>query len=932
MCKALRIAACLLLAAGAARGARAQELVKASGVRAGLVVHLGVTDGKLDAALGKAGNFLVHGLAADDAAAERARKHVEAQGLYGTVSVERSAFDRLPYAEDIVNLLVVSAATAPKVKAEEVARVLAPDGVACFEGGAPAGLTGPKALKSAGKWTLVVKPRPAGMDEFTHHNYDASCNRVGRDKLAEAPFSMRWMDGPSWTTSGSGPITMVSAGGRIFTGVQERYRFGNKKVSRVYATARDGYNGKVLWKKRAQGFSALTAIATRDVFYTVIESRGPLVALDAVSGEVVRTYKQAGAPEWAVFHDGKLIMNAGSKYAKKLKCVEAASGKILWTGKRSIRGSKLVPNVAVDAEKGELYFLHTVRKDTSPPTLGCIDLASGREKWSAKAGGFPTGKGNVRGLCAYQNGVIVVGAGNARGGGGAYAFSAKGGKPLWKQEYGLVCSGRPSRHKGSNYIDGYFLDGLFWTLAGNGFSAKGKDRRAVGWHGVDPKTGKVAKRVELKADEYIGDSCHRTNASVNYFLGGHARFVDRRTGRLAPRSYAVHNGCHFGMIPANGLFYTSSIYLNHFILGEMGLAGKRDLKRDAPNAPGRLEKGPGSAGGQAGTPGDWPCFRANPMGSGASAAKVPEKPTQLWAKKIGARLGPPTAVGDTVFVADLDGLKVLAVDASNGKVKWSRAVGGRVLVPPTCYRGTVLFGCGDGWVYCLNAGDGKLVWRYRAAPARDRIIVRERLESVWPVHTGVVVVDGLALFAAGRAGTLDGGVEVCAADAASGKLAWHKHSDTVSIVQLGVSDGKSYSLHYKARFAVKGGGPAGSIKGAGHNPDVLDALVRLGGKGAYARILPQIQLRAVARAGGTVFTAGPPALKAVKRRSRGGIVNYPEDNPDQKESELCAFSASGQKLHTVKLEALPVFDGMAAAGDKLFLSTQDGKLRCFGKR
>lgn len=229
MCKALRIATCLLLAASAVRGARAQELVKASGIRAGLVVHVGVTDGRLTAELGKAGNFLVHGLAIDAAAAEEARKHVESLGLYGRVSVEKCSLDRLPYAEDIVNLLVVSAAAASKVKAGEIARVLAPDGVACFEGKAPAGLTGCKPLKRAGKWTLVVKPRPAGMDDFTHHNYDASCNRVGRDKLAEAPFRMRWMHGPAWTTRGSGPITMLSAGGRLFTGVEEAYRFGSKK-------------------------------------------------------------------------------------------------------------------------------------------------------------------------------------------------------------------------------------------------------------------------------------------------------------------------------------------------------------------------------------------------------------------------------------------------------------------------------------------------------------------------------------------------------------------------------------------------------------------------------------------------------------------------------------------------------------------------------
>jgi outer membrane protein assembly factor BamB len=790
-------------------------------------------------------------------------------------------------------------------------------------------------MKSVGGWSFVTKPRPAEMDDFTHHNYDAGCNRVGRDRLAEAPFSMRWMDGPQWTTSYSGPYTMVSAGGRIFTGVEERYRFGNDP-SRVFITARDAYNGKVLWRRRAQGFKALAAVATEDVIYSTLQPKtGPLVSLDAVTGEVKRTYKEAGAAEWAVLVGNRLIIGAGSKGG--VKCVSAGDGKVLWSSKRAIPGSKKTPNVAVDAKKGEIYFAQFVRKSANPPTIGCLDLATGAEKWAVPAEGFPAGKkARGGGLASYssEHGIVVLGAGSAFEGGGAYAYSTRDGKRLWTADYRLVCSGRGARHKGSSYIDGYFIDGLFWILAGRG-NYKSKEemkaagpRQAIGWHGYDPKTGKVVKRLDLEDKEYIGDSCHRTNASVLYFLGGHSRFVDRRTGRLAPRCYSVHNGCHFGMIPANGLWYTSSLYLNYYILGEMGLAGKREMKPDAPTAPDRLVRGPGSPGGPEAGDADWPAFRANAMGTGRNMASIPPKPAELWAKKIGQRLGPPIAVGGTVYVADLDGLKVLAVDARSGAVKWSHTVGGRVLAPPTYHKGTILFGCGDGRVYCLSAADGKLVWRFRAAPALDRIIVRERLESVWPVHTGVLVSGGKALFAAGRAGTLDGGADVFALDAATGKLAWHKHDDTVSIVQLGVTDGKSYQLHYKTRFSVANGGKGGNIKGAAHNPDVLMTSTRLGK--AAKTILAKTHVRAAANDGKRVATAGPPVDKTSKRRDKGGIVNYPEDKPDLKEGVVHVFSSGGDELGSVKIDGLPVFDGLCAAGGGLFLTTQDGKLRCFG--
>ena len=40
-------------------------------------------------------------------------------------------------------------------------------------------------------------------------------------------------------------------------------------------------------------------------------------------------------------------------------------------------------------------------------------------------------------------------------------------------------------------------------------------------------------------------------------------------------------------------------------------------------------------------------------------------------------------------------------------------------------------------------------------------------------------------------------------------------------------------------------------------------------------------------------------------------------------------AANGTKLSELALDAPPVFDGMAAGGGRIFLSTQDGKLLCF---
>ncbi|MBS3770277.1 MAG: hypothetical protein KGY69_08480, partial [Bacteroidales bacterium] len=46
---------------------------------------------------------------------------------------------------------------------------------------------------------------------------------------------------------------------------------------------------------------------------------------------------------------------------------------------------------------------------------------------------------------------------------------------------------------------------------------------------------------------------------------------------------------------------------------------------------------------------------------------------------------------------------------------------------------------------------------------------------------------------------------------------------------------------------------------------------------------------------------------------------------------LQVLSSSGEKLATYKLDAPPEFDGLIAAENRLFMSTVDGTIQCFGK-
>jgi len=149
---------------------------------------------------------------------------------------------------------------------------------------------------------------------------------------------------------------------------------------------------------------------------------------------------------------------------------------------------------------------------------------------------------------------------------------------------------------------------------------------------------------------------------------------------------------------------------------------------------------------------------------------VPAELHQAWKTELGGRLTSPVVAAGRLFVASVDTHTVFALDAESGKNLWSYIAGGRVDSPPTVYQGFVLFGSADGYVYCLRAADGELVWRFRAAPIDQRLVAFNQIESVWPVHGSVLVQNGTLYFAAGRNMFLDGGIRLYRLQPATGKL------------------------------------------------------------------------------------------------------------------------------------------------------------------
>jgi outer membrane protein assembly factor BamB len=143
------------------------------------------------------------------------------------------------------------------------------------------------------------------------------------------------------------------------------------------------------------------------------------------------------------------------------------------------------------------------------------------------------------------------------------------------------------------------------------------------------------------------------------------------------------------------------------------------------------------------------------------AAKGDAEPTAvIWRQALAARpegwivrstwraqhhhnqtISAPVVAGGKVFVSLNDQHQVVALEAPSGQVAWRYTANARIDSPPTIHKGLCLFGCRDGWVYCLRAADGRLAWRRRIAPSEQRILVYGQFESRWPV-IGTILSDG----------------------------------------------------------------------------------------------------------------------------------------------------------------------------------------------
>ncbi len=772
----------LITSAGSLFAGSAEDLIKQSGVQGGLIVHLGAEDGSFVSDLLVNDSFVVHALCENQAVTDKVRAHIKKKGLYGKVSVQRWSKDYLPYADDLANLIVMPNAKC-RVKNEEIARVLAPIGVALLPKGIKFQVSG-FTPQPSGEWTKYTKPIPPEIDEWTHYLHGPDNNAVAQDTKAGIPKHLRWIGDPKHARAHeqlASVSAMVTAGGRLFYIVDEGLRADIRMPARWRLVARNAFNGVILWKREItkwadhlhgfrQGPSDLPfrLVALGDTVCVTLGTDQPVSALDAATGKTLITFKGTENTQ-QIIHTGTIlimlagtpqvdILKTGNKTGSAQRVVVAAhpdTGTILW--KKEVDETALYP---MAVSEGTLLYQTTSQ-------LVCLDAKTSKERWRLDhpanlAGGRRWWLWNSPTLTACDGIAYVADSKKLT------AFAIDKGELLWQTK---------SAHGFQSPADIFVVNNLVWH--GN----TGSRGQADFQEGLNPKTGKIEKKLETrKAWSYptlAHYRCYRPKASSQYIFSSRSgvEFIDVDSGAISLNHW-VRGTCQYGVMPANGLLYTPphscACNIKTMMRGLCAFSssnGKPPTAR-TNTASDSLEQGPayGKQSAAGGKPDYWPMFRHDAQRSGRTDSSVPAKLSRAWKQKVGGRLSTLVAGRDKVFVAEINRHTVHALSAADGSPLWSFTAGGRVDSPPTLYKGLLLFGSADGWIYCLRENDGELAWRFRGAPEERLIVVRGQLESAWPVHGSVLVNNGSLYAAAGRSSYLDGGIHVYRIEPATGKL------------------------------------------------------------------------------------------------------------------------------------------------------------------
>jgi outer membrane protein assembly factor BamB len=925
--------------------------------------------------LSESGPWVIHWLAPKGTSMEELRRKLQNEGGYGKISIEPWEADHLPHTDNLANVILVDAGP-ERFSGEELLRALAPQGIAVVADGAEV--------------RVLVKERPETMGEWTHPWHRPNGSMVASDTYLDVPNGFQWLTSPGFPIghrkNSAGLI--LSSGGKTYfitqnvpENLSSTIGKGGEKSSGNHLLARDSFNGVLLWSRLWQGptkshsegvFEAL--VATPDRLF--VSSQEGVAVLDAANGKELALWKTESNPLKLLLEDGTLVVQT----ELGLTALDPANGEQQWSVKLSNPHGALLHD-------GRVFILTEMREVDGQwqQKLQAFDLESGKEVWQqpieSKYGRRDTAE--LRLHFAGAGVLCLIERERLR------FLSLSDGRELWShQSEAESRSGMDSRQVGH-----FLANDLIWI---RNERAKGGREAPEAWVAMDPKTGTKVRELTVTGSQGVEENVNKTGCQPHTAT---ERFVfDPRLstawnfegGERAGFKFA-RGGCQVGIVPANGLAYippNACGCLWHQIRGFLAIGHSTDPGLTSV-LPSEVEKGPAFGTTVSGTEeAAWPTYRADERRSGAITEELGSALQPVWSTKIkltetdldpewqlhfGRPITPPVIAGGLVYLAKPQTHVVMALDEATGEEKWRFTAGGRILTPPTIDQGIALVGSSDGFVYALRADDGELIWRRRAAPSDRRIMAYGQIESAWPVAGGVLVKDGVALVAAGRAADADGGMVVHAMDPATGEIRWTQRIEAslYGVQEPMVSDGKRVYLvgqQIDPKTGEAKPASAGSTHLRGGKVGLLEhswtgiqlalrkqisewswgeargQILSVNGDKAYSFLLDagDNESSPSTEGGGTIAARGlasekpawkveipkPAQVEAMVASANKLIIAGSADRfkPNEKGFLAAMDGVDGKETGRTELDAAPVFDGIAAANGSLFAVLKNGSV------
>jgi len=317
--------------------------------------------------------------------------------------------------------------------------------------------------------------------------------------------------------------------------------------------------------------------------------------------------------------------------------------------------------------------------------------------------------------------------------------------------------------------------------------------------------------------------------------------------------------------------------------------------------------------------------------------------------------------GNLYFGSSVDDA-VHCINAGSGEEKWAFITDGPVRFPPTIYNNKLYFGSDDGYAYCIDANTGTQIWKYSPEIPSHLIANNGKLIPMQPIRTGVVIYDGKAYFASSLVPWKNS--YLCAVDAETGAEVYKVSGGKTPMGALLVSSSKIYIPQGRLPpevFNRTDGSATGSAGAYGHGgcyalitsdstPRFSYGWGRQHANGfdlyeynadTLASVSEHLNGRHLIVNNGIAYLLTDTTLSAINRSDDSTIWSV---NTDCKFSliyvngvlfaggfnKVVAYnSENGNELTTVNINGTA--RGLAAAGQRLYISTDDGSIYAFGE-